>query len=119
MKLFTILELIQYTMGGIMNSSISSVINFKKQAILSNFNFIQTDFIKYSAKRKMDSNETYKKTERLFKCSILPILVLYLSVACGPLLAAINDLGVLPLHDHSHFPIFWPRVSINSYEMFV
>lgn len=110
-----ILEPIQYMLAGMLYCFVFILFLSKKQAILSNYKIIQTDFIIFSKIRGFDPNKSYRKTVHFFKRLMILILVVSCSISFGPVLAAINDLGVLPLDDRSHFGFVWPKVSFTHH----
>jgi len=111
-SLHMLLELILYIILGVLNTTFFVIIVIKKQAINSNYSFIQTDFIEYSMERQMDPNEIYNKVVHIIKILCVPTLFATAAFNLGPLLTTINDLGELPLDDRSHWLMFWPGVSI-------
>lgn len=85
----------------------------KRKAILSNYNFIQTDFIQWSNKRGINQNEAYEKITYIAKnVFILTTISLYI-VIHAPFVEAINDFGNSPLDDPSHFALLWPKVRLQ------
>jgi len=106
------MELIQYMIVGILFTLIFLVFLIKKEAIASNYNFIQTIFIHWSNKRSLHPNVAYKKNIKTVKSLIIPLAILSLSIAFGPLVSTINDIGKLPLDYRTHFVLFWPTVSL-------
>jgi len=105
------MELIQYMIVGILYTLIFLVFIFKKEAIMSNYNFIQTKFIHWSNKKSLHPNAVYKKNIETVKSLVIPLATLSLSIAFGPLVSTINDIGKLPLDNRAHFVLFWPKVS--------
>lgn len=110
MTVASILEEIQYILDGIMYCLILIVLIGKKTEIVSTFNSIQTDFVRWSIKRESDPNKAYNKSVLILYRIIVPILIAASLPFVGPLLAVINDLGTVPLDDRSHFLLFWPKV---------
>jgi len=106
-----IMELIQYIIVGIYFSLIFVVFIFKKEAIMSNYDCIQTKFIQWSNKRALHPNAAYKENIKTFKSLSIPLAILSLSIAFGPLVSTFNDIGKLPLDNRAHFVLFWPKVS--------
>ncbi|XP_025200899.1 odorant receptor 49b-like [Melanaphis sacchari] len=104
------MELIQYMIVGVLYTLIFLVFIIKKDAIVSNYNFIQTKFIHWSNKRLLHPNIAYKKNIRTVKRLIIPLVILSLSIAFGPLVSTINDIGKLPLNSRTHFVLFWPKI---------
>lgn len=107
------LELIEYTMGGFLYSTILIIFVFKKRDIVSTYNCIQTNFVEWSLERKMDPNKTYAKTIRVVQLLIVIFAVIVSLIAFSPLISAISDLDDSPLDTHSHWLMYWPKV--NSY----
>lgn len=105
------LELIEYILVGVFYVLIYIVILIKKDAILSNYNTLQTDFIQWSIKKGMNPNETQKKTILAIKDLLIPFLSITFSISFGPLISAINEIDKKPLGTRSNFPMFWPLVS--------
>ncbi|XP_060843016.1 uncharacterized protein LOC132923183 isoform X2 [Rhopalosiphum padi] len=113
------MELIQYMIVGILFTLIFLVFLIKKEAIASNYNFIQTIFIHWSNKRSLHPNVAYKKNIKTVKSLIIPLAILSLSIAFGPLVSTINDIGKLPLDYRTHFVLFWPTiVDTNKISMY-
>jgi len=110
-KMPFVMELIQYMIVGVYFSSIFMVFIIKKEGIMSNYNCIQTKFIQWSNKRALDPNVAYKRNIKTVKSLAIPLATLSLSIALGPLLSTINDIGKLPLDHRAHFVLFWPKVS--------
>lgn len=106
-----VMELIQYIIVGIYFSSIFVVFIIKKEAIMSNYNCIQTKFMQWSNKRALHPNAAYKKNIKTIKSLSIPLAILLLSIVFGPLVSAFNDIGKLPLDNRAHFVLFWPKVS--------
>jgi len=106
-----VMELIQYMIVGIFFTSIFMVFIIKKEAIMSNYNCIQTKFIQWSNKRALHPNVAYKRNIKTVKSISIPLAMLSLSIAFGPLVSTINDIGKLPLDNRAHFVLFWPTVS--------
>eukprot|EP00102_Acyrthosiphon_pisum_P018798 XP_016656008.1 PREDICTED: odorant receptor 42a-like [Acyrthosiphon pisum] len=75
---------------------------------MSNYNCIQTKFIQWSNKRALHSNAAYKRNIKTVKSLSIPLAILSLSIALGPLISTINDIGKLPLDNRAHFVLFWP-----------
>lgn len=105
------MELIQYMIVGILYTLIFLVFILKNEAIMSNYNFIQTKFIHWSNKKSLHPNAVYKKNIETVKSLAIPLATLSLSIAFGPLVSTINDIGKLPLDNRAHFVLFWPKVS--------
>jgi len=118
-KMPFIMELIQYIIVGIYYCLIFMVFIIKKKTIVSNYNFIQTIFIQWSNKRALHPNKAYKENIKTIKSLSIPLAILSLSIALGPLVSAINDIGKLPLGHRAHFVLFWPKVSYQKYYDFV
>uniref|UniRef100_A0A2S2PJ41 Gustatory and odorant receptor 7 n=1 Tax=Schizaphis graminum TaxID=13262 RepID=A0A2S2PJ41_SCHGA len=113
------MELIQYMIVGIFFTLIFLVFLIKKEAIASNYNFIQTKFIHWSNKRSLHPNIAYKKNIKTVKSLIIPLAILSLSIVFGPLVSTINDIGKLPLDYRTHFVLFWPKiVDTNKISMY-
>lgn len=106
-----VLEQIQYIMVGLLYILILTVLVVKKNLIISNYKFIQIDFIQWSHKRGANPNTSYEKCVQFVYTLAIPCAIIIILVYGGPFVAAINDLGVLPLDDQSHFVLFWPKVS--------
>jgi len=106
-----VMELIQYMIVGVYFTSIFVVFIIKKEAIMSNYNCIQTKFIQWSNKRALHPNAAYNRNIKTIKSLSIPLAILSLSIAFGPLVSTINDIGKLPLDNRAHFVLFWPTVS--------
>ncbi|XP_029342311.1 uncharacterized protein LOC107882321 [Acyrthosiphon pisum] len=114
-----VMELIQYMIVGFYFTSIFVVFIIKKEAIMSNYNCIQTKFIQWSNKRALHSNAAYKRNIKTVKSLSIPLAILSLSIALGPLISTINDIGKLPLDNRAHFVLFWPTiVDTNKLSMY-
>lgn len=105
------MELIQYMIVGVFYTLIFLVFILKKEAIMSNYNCIQTKFIRWSKKKSLHPNSVYKKNIETVKSLTIPLAILSLSITFGPLVSTINDIGKLPLDNRAHFILFWPKVS--------
>ncbi|XP_060868321.1 odorant receptor 85b-like isoform X1 [Metopolophium dirhodum] len=105
-----VMELIQYMIVSIYFTSICVVFIIKKEAIMSNYNCIQTKFIQWSNKRALHPNAAYKRNIKTVKSISIPLAMLSLSIAFGPLISTINDMGKLPLDNRAHFILFWPTI---------
>ncbi|XP_027848734.2 uncharacterized protein LOC114128419 [Aphis gossypii] len=113
------MELIQYMIVGILYTLIFLVFILKNEAIMSNYNFIQTKFIHWSNKKSLHPNAVYKKNIETVKSLAIPLATLSLSIAFGPLVSTINDIGKLPLDNRAHFVLFWPKiVDTNKISMY-
>jgi len=110
-KMPMVMELIQYMIVGIYFSLIFVVFVIRKKDIVSNYDCIQTDFIQWSNKRALCPNVANKKNIKTTKRLAIPLAILSLSIAFGPLVSAINDIGKLPLDNQAHFVLFWPKVN--------
>lgn len=106
-----VLEQIQYIMVGLLYSLVLTVLVVKKKSVVSNYDHIQNDFIEWSHKRSANPDTSYENCVQFCYALAIPCAVIVSLVYSGPFLAAINDLGVLPLDDQSHFVLFWPKVS--------
>lgn len=104
------LELTQYTMWGLLQCFILLVLFLKREAIYSNYTFIENNFVELSKRNKKNQNNAYEKIISCFNRLIVPYTVIISSITFGPLLSTINDLGELPLDHRSHFILFWPKV---------
>ena len=113
-----VMELIEYMIVGMYFGLIYMIFLIRKEAIVSNYNFIESKFIHWSNKRAMNPNAAYKKNTEALKSFIIPLAILLLSVVLGPLISAINDIGKLPLDHRAHFILFWPKVSRCPYYFF-
>jgi len=107
-----VIELIQYIIVGIFFCLIFMIFIIKKEAIVSNYNFVQTVFIDWSNKRALHPNVAYNKNIETLKHLSILLATISLSIAFGPLISAINDIGKLPLNYRTHFMLFWPKVSV-------
>jgi len=105
------LEQFQYVMSGLYYSSIFLIFLWKKKEITSNYNDIQTDFIKWSKNRGINPNKAYDLSIQTLYRILIPCLTTMFLILSGPFLAAVIDKGNVPLDDRSHFPLFWPKVS--------
>lgn len=112
LSIHMLLELILYIILGVLNSTFFAILVIKKQAINSNYSFIQNEFIQYSMERKMDPNEIYNKVVDIIKILCVPTLIATGAFNLGPFMTAIIDFKKLPLNDRSHWLMFWPDVSI-------
>lgn len=110
LTVYIILELIRYILSGLLYLMILIVFVFKKDAIFSNYQYIQTHFIEWSNKKRIN---LYQKNQQMLKYAKrvqFAAFFVYFSMVCGPIIEAFNDLGKIPLGDRSHFPLLWPRV---------
>lgn len=98
-------------MGGFLYSTILIIFVFKKRDIVSTYNCIQTNFVEWSLKRKMDPNKTYAKNIKVVQLLIVIFAVIVSLIAFSPLISAISDLDDSPLDTHSHWLMYWPKVN--------
>lgn len=110
----SLLEQVQYIVAGWLFCLTYVILIWKKNAVASSYCFIETDFVQWSCRRGTNPDRAYKKCVQTFKVYVTPCVLISICVFFGPLLAAINDLGTVPLDDRSHFTMFWPKVSIPS-----
>lgn len=106
-----ILEQSQYLMAALVNILVLTMFILKRKAIVLTYNGIQSTFTRLSEEKGFDPNIVYRKNIKAIQFIIGPTVFISFSIAFGPLLAAVNDLGELPLDERSHWPIFWPNVS--------
>lgn len=106
------MELCLCIITGILHGVFLIVFEMKKPEIASNYSFIQNDFVRWSLRSKMDPDKVYKQIAMIITKLSGPTVILYGFLFFGPLLAAFNDLGKLPLNDRSHFLLYWPEVSL-------
>lgn len=106
------LEQSQYILAGWYFCLSYVVFVWKHRAVVSSYNIIETDFVRWSYKRKTNPNKAYEISVRKFKILVIPCVLISLCTFSGPLIAAVNDSGTVPLDDHSHFTMFWPKASI-------
>lgn len=122
-ELTFVLELIEYILVGVFYVLVYVVLLVKKDAIVSNYNIMQTDFIQWSIKNgSLDLNEIPKKNLQSIKDLLIPIISITFSISFGPLFSAINEFGKTPLGSRSHFPMIWPMVSqqlVKSYTFMI
>lgn len=124
------LELLQYIICGMLYTFIYVVCLFKKQVIISNYTLIETDFRNWSLIKGTNQNRAYEQNIRNVRKLTKPYIVMTIFTLFGPLLSTINDIGKKPIDHHSHFLLFWPKVSpppriiynnnypIRNYQMF-
>lgn len=112
MTMANFLEQSQYILAGWLFCLTYIVFVWKHRAVVSSYNIIETDFVRWSYKRKTNPNKAYEISKRKFKLLVTPCVLISLCTFFGPLLAAVNDSGTVPLDDHSHFTMFWPKESI-------
>lgn len=110
LNVYMILELTRYMLSGLLYLMILIVFLFKKDAIFSNYQYIQTHFVEWSNKRMINLYHKNRQMLKYAKRVQLAAFFVYFSMACGPVIEAFNDLGKIPLGDRSHFPLLWPRV---------
>lgn len=112
MTLAMYLEQLQFVIAGLIYCLVYIVFIFKKKAVVTTFDIMQTDFIEWSLKSRMDPNEMYEKNVRMVKRFVGIIIAATFFISFGPLITTIYDLGELPLSHQSHWPVNWPEVRI-------
>lgn len=85
----------------------------KKKAVFSNYKLIQTDFIEWSNKRRVNYNKPNGEIIIIAKRLIIPLIALISSISLGPLAGAIIATEKSSLGDRSNFFLLWPQVSLN------
>lgn len=112
MTMAIFLEQSQYILAGWLFCLTYVVFVWKHQAVVSSYNVIKTDFVRWSYKMETNPNKAYDISVRKFKIFVIPCVFISLCTFFGPLIAAVNDYGTVPLDDRSHFTMFWPKASI-------
>lgn len=108
------LELAQNTIWGLLQCFILIVLFLKRKAIISNYKFIENEFVESSKRNKKNLNNAYEEIIRSFNRLIIPYGygIIISSITFEPLISTIKDLGKLPLDHRSHFILFWPKVKM-------